>query len=132
MATLTQYAIGLVLVAHGWVHFIYVASNQGWFGPGEEWGWNGHSWLLSGVLEEESIRNLTSVFFGLVALGFVIGAIGYVFTQGWWEVVLVGTALLSTLLYVVMWDGQFTSLPEKGALGVLINVAVLVWVLVLA
>lgn len=116
MATLAQYAIGSVVVAHGWVHFGYVASSQGWLGPGEGWGWNGHSWLLSGVLKEQSILDLASVFFGLIALGFTVGAIGYVFSQAWWGVVLVGTSLLSTLLYLVMWDGQFTSLPEKGPL----------------
>lgn len=113
------------------MHFVYAASTRGWLGPGEGWGWSGHSWLLSSVLEEEPIRKLASVFFVVVALGFVIGAIGYVFSREWWATVLVGTALLSTFLYTAMWDGRFTSLPEKGALGVLVDVAVLVWILVL-
>lgn len=131
MPTLTQYAIGFLLVAHGWVHLVYIASSQGWFGASAGWAWNGRSWLLSGILEERRILDITGVLFGLVALGFVIGAVGYVFSYDWWMPVLIGSALLSTLLYVVMWDGQFTQLPEKGALGMLINVAVLAWVLVL-
>ena len=131
MATLTQYAVGLVLVAHGWVHFVYAASTRGWPGPGEGWGWSAHSWLLSSVVEEESIGKLASVFIVVVALGFVIGAIGYAFSRERWATVLVGTALLSTFLYTATWDGRFTSLPETGAPGVLVDVAVPAWLLVL-
>jgi hypothetical protein len=94
-------------------------------------GWSGHSWLLSSVVEEESIGKLASVFFLMVALGFVIGAIGYAFSRERWATVLVGTALLSTFLYTATWDGRFTSLPETGAPGVLVDVAVPVRLLVL-
>jgi hypothetical protein len=129
MPTITQYAIGILLFAHGWVHFIYVASSREWFGPSEGWGWNGESWLLSGVLGERSILAVASVLFLLVAIGFVAGAVGYVLSGGWWEPVLVRSAIGSTLLYVVMWDGGFANLAEKGGLGVIIDVAIVVWIL---
>jgi len=130
MPSLVQYGIGFLLFAHGWVHFVYVASSQGWFGPGEEWGWNGRSWLLSGILEEQAILALARVPFLLVALGFIGGAIGYLLFSDWWVPVLAGSAVLSAIMYIVMWDGRGTDLSAKGALGVLVDVGVLVWLFV--
>ena len=127
MPTITQYAIGFLLAAHGWVHFVYVASSNGWFGPGEGWGWNGRSWLLSGVLAEGRVLAAASALFLLVALGFVAGAVGYVLSTGWWVPVLAGSAVLSAVLYVAMWDGEPTGLFEKGGLGVVVDLAVLAW-----
>jgi hypothetical protein len=40
--------------------------------------------------------------------------------------VLVGTAVLSTVVLVAMWDGRFDLLIEKGVGGVAINVVVVV------
>jgi hypothetical protein len=37
---------------------------------------------------------------------------------------LVGTAVLSTVVLVAMWDGRFDLLIEKGLVGVAINVTV--------
>lgn len=130
MPTLAEYALGLLLVAHGWVHFVYVASSRGWFGSGEGWGWNGRSWLLSGALDDQVILDVASVFFVLAALGFVAGAVAYVLAWNWWEPALAGAAILSTLLYVVLWDGQFTHLAEKGAVGVLVDAAIVGWAVV--
>lgn len=131
MATVTQYVLGFLLIAHGYVHFMYVASSQKWLDPGEGWGWNGKSWLLSKSFDQGSILNAASVLFLLVALGFVAGAIGYVLALDWWVAVLAGSAILSSILYVLMWDGEGTGLFEKGGLGVLINIAVLIWLYVL-
>lgn len=132
MPTLVQYGLAFLLFAHGWVHFVYVASSQGWFGPGEGWGWNGRSWLLSSALDERTILTLASVLFVLVALGFAGGAVGYLFVSGWWASVLAGSAVLSAVMYVVMWDGRGTELFAKGALGLLIDVGVLLWLFVFA
>ncbi|WP_336359623.1 hypothetical protein [Haladaptatus sp. ZSTT2] len=131
MTTLTQYLIGFLLAAHGWVHFVYVASSLGWFASESDWAWNGRSWLLSEVLEETQIRTFANGLFLLVALGFVIGALGYVFAQNWWRPLLIAASVLSTALYLLLWDGKATQLPEKGGLGILINVAVIAWIVVL-
>jgi hypothetical protein len=35
------------------------------------------------------------------------------------------------VLYIVFWDGQMQKLPDKGAIGILISLAILAAVLVL-
>ena len=87
-------------------------------------GWNGQSWLLSDLLAEGTILSLASVLYVLVAVGFLAGGVGYGLSQDWATPVLVGAAVLSTVVLVVMWDGRFDLLVEKGVVGVAINVAV--------
>ena len=41
----------------------------------------------------------------------------------------IGAAVLSTLVIVTMWDGRFELLVEKGAVGVLINIGLVAYVL---
>ena len=131
MADLVQYAIGVFLALHGLVHGWYVVLSQGWVTLEDAMGWNGESWLLSAVLPEGLLLNLASVLYLVVAAGFVAGGIGYLIESDWAPRLLVGTAILSTVVLVVMWDGRFDLLVEKGILGVFINVVVLVWLLVL-
>ena len=94
-------------------------------------GWNGQSWLLSDLLAEGTILSLASVLYVLVAVAFLAGGVGYGLSRDWATPVVVGAAVLSTVVLVVMWDGRFDLLVEKGILGVFINAFVIVWLLVL-
>jgi hypothetical protein len=85
-------------------------------------GWNGHSWLLSSHLSTETILSIASVLYIVVA-----GGVGYILDQDWAGTVLVATAVLSTVVLVVMWDGKPDLLVEKGILGVLINLGIVYW-----
>lgn len=124
-----QYAIAVFLALHGLVHGWYVVLSQGWVEYEAEMGWNGYSWLLSGVLGQESTLAVASVLYVLVALGFVASGVGYLTEQDWWVSALVVAAVLSSVVIVALWDGRPEQLVEKGVVGVLINVGLLAWVL---
>lgn len=124
-----KFAFAVFLALHGLVHFWYVVLSQGWVEVEEQMGWNGHSWLLSSILPGEMILSLASLLYVVVAAGFVAGGIGYVLDQDWTVAVLVGTAILSTLVLVAMWDGKADLLVEKGIVGVLLNVAIIAYLL---
>ena len=131
MSALARYGIGLLLALHGLVHLWYVVLSQGWVEVEEAMGWNGTSLLLSGVLPEGVVLDGASVLYVVVAAGFVVGGVGYAVRARWATPVLVGSAVLSTVVVLLMWDGQLDRLADKGLLGVLINAFVLVWLLVL-
>ena len=118
------FAVAVFLVLHGLVHLWYVVLSQGWVEMEDAMGWNGRSWLLSDLLTEGTVLSLASVLYVLVAVGFLAGGVGYALDRDWATAVLVGAAVLSTVLLVAMWDGQFDLLVEKGVVGVAINVAV--------
>lgn len=124
--------IGVFLALHGVVHLWYVVLSQGWVEVEDAMGWNGHSWLLSGSLADGTILSIATVVYVVVTLGFVVGGVGYALQTDWRSPVLIGAAILSTIMLVTMWDGQFDLLVEKGIVGVAINVAIVGALLFLA
>ncbi len=120
---------GVFLGLHGLVHLWYVVLSQGWIEVEDAMGWNGQSWLLSPVLDSGIILSVASVLYVLVTLGFVAGGIGYALGREWSSTVLIGAAILSTVLLLAMWDGEPDLLVEKGLLGVLINVGLVAYLI---
>ncbi|HKL28359.1 MAG TPA: hypothetical protein VJ898_03730 [Natrialbaceae archaeon] len=116
--------VGVFLALHGLVHLWYVVLSQGWVAVEDAMGWNGHSWLLSGTLAEGTILSIATVVYVVATLGFVVSGVGYALQTDWRSPVLIGAAVLSTIMLVTMWDGQFDLLVEKGIVGVAINVAI--------
>ncbi|MFB6266545.1 MAG: hypothetical protein ABEI31_02700 [Halodesulfurarchaeum sp.] len=119
--------IAVFLALHGLVHGWYVVLSNGWVEMEDAMGWTGHSWLLSGVLEQGTVLGLASLGYVLVALGFVAAAAGFWLEADWWPTLLLAAATLSTVMIVVLWDGRLDLLVEKGAVGVLINVGLVGW-----
>lgn len=117
------------LALHGLVHLWYVVLSQGWVEIEDQMGWSGHSWLLSGVLEGETILGLGSILYILVTVGFVGGAVGLAIGSPWWEWTVIAASVLSSVVILALWDGEFTLLVEKGFVGVLLNVAIVAYVL---
>jgi hypothetical protein len=80
-------------------------------------GWNGHSWLLSSHLLTETILSIASVLYIVATLGFAAGGVGYILDQDWAVTVLIATAVLSTVVLVVMWDGETGSVGRERDTG---------------
>jgi hypothetical protein len=116
--------IGVFLALHGLVHLWYVVLSQGWVQVEDAMGWNGPSWLLSGSLADGPILSVATVVDVVVTPGFVVGGVGYALQTDWRSPDLIGAAVLSTIMLVTMWDGQFDLLVETGIVGVAINVAI--------
>jgi hypothetical protein len=123
---LVRVLAGLFVIAHGLVHLWFVVLSREWVPFEPEMGWTGASWLLTGVLGDAATRSLASVLYALVALVFVIGGIGILVGGLWARPILIGVASLSAAMIVIFWDGQPGMIVEKGLLGFLISVGVLV------
>jgi hypothetical protein len=66
----------------------------------------------------------------LVAIGFVIGAAGIFFGQSWWRTAVTVSAVFSVVVYILFWNGRWQHLDGQGGVGILIDLAILVTVLV--
>ncbi|HHH75495.1 MAG TPA: hypothetical protein ENL03_00555 [Phycisphaerae bacterium] len=123
--------IGVFMVLHGLVHLLY--SGQSWrlfeLQPGMVWP--DGAWALAKLVGDETIRMLASIVMVLAAIGFVAGGAGILVRQAWWRPVVLGSAAFSAVIIVLFWDGALQNLHDKGAIGILINLAILVAVLVL-
>lgn len=119
----------IFVVLHGLVHLWYVSLSLSLVEFEPEMGWTGESWLLSRFLGESVTRPLAGVVFTLATLVFVVSGAGMLVNAGWWRAGLIGSAIFSTAMVVLYWDGSFEMIVEKGLIALLINAGIIVAVL---
>jgi CHASE2 domain-containing sensor protein len=93
--------------------------------------WPEGSWAFSKLLGDEATRLLASICCILAAIGFVAGGTAILVRQAWWRPVVVGAAAFSAVIVILFWDGKMQKLDDQGGIGLLINIAILVAVLIL-
>lgn len=121
---------GIFLVLHGLVHLLYLGQSARLFELQAGMVWPDGSWAFTRLFGDEATRVLASILCVLAAIGLVVGGIGIFVSQAWWRPVVVGSAAFSAVIFILFWDGQLKALANKGLLGILINLAVLVILLV--
>lgn len=120
----------ILIVLHGLVHLLYFGHIQGYFELQPDMRWPDDSWLFSRFISPGEIRKLAAVLMVLVAAIVTIGSLGLMLRQAWWQPMVVGATTLSSLVFLALWDGTGKQLDNQGFVGVLINLALLVILLV--
>ena len=120
-----RFLAGIFVILHGLVHLWYVTLSTRLVEYKPDMGWTGESWLLTSPLGDSATRALASGLYVLATLGFVAGGIGLLARQDWRQGVLAASAILSTAIIILFWDGNTSMLVQKGLIGVLINVGVM-------
>ncbi len=123
--------IGLFIVLHGLVHLFYFGQSRRLFELQPGMVWPDGSWAFSKRLGNETTRMLASTSCVLAAIGFVAGGIGLLTGQTWGSSVVLGSAVLSTIIFILFWDGNWQKWNDKGGGGIVINLAILVALLIL-
>ena len=121
-----RWALGIFIVLHGLVHLWYLTLSQGLVEFEAEMGWTGQSWLFSAFLGDSALRWLATTLYAIATLGFVAGGLGLVAQQDWWQPVTIAAAAISAVTIVLFWDGGAQMLVQKGLIGFLIDIIVLV------
>jgi len=117
---------GIFLVLHGLVHLFYFGQSQRFFELQPGMIWPDNSWAFSGHLGVQRTRVLASLFCLLAAVGFVTAGIVVFLDQSWWKAVVIGSAAFSSAILVVFWDKRMKKLHDRGGIGILLNLAILV------
>lgn len=121
----------IFLVLHSLVHLLYFGQSARIFELKPGMVWPDGSWVFSRFLGDETARNLASISLILAAMGFIVGGIGILVSQAWWRPVVVGVATFSSFVFVLFWNGRMQNLDGQGAVGLLIDIGILLAVLVL-
>ncbi|MGB8982771.1 MAG: hypothetical protein WCC12_12915 [Anaerolineales bacterium] len=116
---------GALFVLHGLVHVLYAGQSSQFFELRRRMTWPDASWAFSKLFGDERIRQVGTIALTLTALGFVAGGLGLFLGQGWWRPFALGAALLSSVIFILLWDGKFLALPDQGLIGLLINLGIL-------
>lgn len=117
---------GIFIVLHGLVHLLYCGQSARYFELQPGMVWPDGSWVFSRFLGNKAIRNLASIALILAAAGFLAGGAGIFLKQTWSQPVVVSTAIFSSVIFVLFWDGMMQHLDNKGGVGILINLGILV------
>ena len=116
---------GLFVVLHGLVHLWYFTLSQRLVEFKPEMGWSGRSWLFTNLLGDATTRMLAGVVYLAATIAFVVSGIGLFTGSDWWRPVLVGAAVFSAAIILVLWDGGRQLIVQKGLLGLLIDLGIL-------
>ena len=124
--------IGVFLILHGLVHLLYFALSRKLFElePPLQ-GWPERSWVFSNLLADATTRSLASLLYLVAMLIFVVSGLAFLFQAEWWTPLAVSASLLSSAVIFLFWDGTLQRLPDKGFIGILINIVVIVGVLLI-
>ena len=126
-----RFIFGVFIVLHGLVHLLYSGQSARFFQLKPGMVWPDGSWAFSRLLGDEAARNLASISLVLAAIGLVVGGIGILVGQAWWRPVVVDTAAFSSIVFILFWNGRMQNLDGQGAVGLLINLVILLAVLIL-
>jgi hypothetical protein len=121
--------LGIFILLHGLVHMWYVTLSQGWVEFQSNMGWTGKSWMFTNLLGNEVVRLIATIFYGLSTIAFLLAGVGIFARQDWSRLWMIAASIISTITILVFWDGNLSMLVEKGALGLLINIGILVAIL---
>lgn len=121
-----RFLTGTFIILHGLVHLWYATLSRKLVAFEAEMGWSGESWAFTEWIGDPITRSLASVLYTLVTAGFVVSGIG-IFLQGsWWHPLMIGSAILSSISILIFWDGKYNLLVQKGLLGLIINIIILI------
>lgn len=121
---------GVFVVLHGLVHLLYFGQSARYFELQPGMIWPDAAWATARIIGVETVRVAAGILLVLTALVFAAGGAGILFKQAWWRPLVIGAAVLSTLVYLFFWDGTLQNLDNQGAVAILINVAILAAVLI--
>jgi uncharacterized membrane protein (DUF2068 family) len=121
--------LGVFLALHGLVHLLYAGQSVRFFELHPNMTWPDGARLFSRSCGARMTHLLAAVLLALAALGFIDGGLGLSLQQEWWRWPVLGAALFSAAAFLLFWDGRLQALADQGCVGLLINLAIVIVVL---
>ena len=118
--------LGVFLILHGAVHIWYVAMARGLISADADTIWNGRSWLFTRRLGDQATMALATIVFSAITLVFAVAGIALVAQQERFSTWAITGSILSIAAIIGFWDGKPDHPVEKGLLGIILDVAILV------
>ena len=122
--------LSIFVLLHGVVHLLYFGQSMRFFKLQSELTWPDGSWILDKLAKDRTIRNLGGILMIVSSALFFVGSFALFFNHYWHRPVLFVASVFSSLIYTILWDGKYQKLPDKGFIGVLINLAIIAGVFI--
>ncbi|HMN11698.1 MAG TPA: hypothetical protein PKD55_05165 [Bellilinea sp.] len=116
--------LAALIILHALAHTVYLGQLFRWFTiPNLTFG--GKSWLLDGIFANPPGSVVLASLIGLAMIGFMVAAIGLLGGASWSKGLLVVAAVLSSIAFILAWNGKVDKIMEQGVIGVVINIALI-------
>jgi hypothetical protein len=125
-----KFIIGIFLILHGIVYLLYFGQSMKFFELRPGMAWPEGSWAFSTFFGNDTLRLLGGIFCLIGAAGFIAGGIGILAMQPWWRPLVIAAAVFSSLIFILLWNGNMQNLSDKGGIGILINIVILAALLI--
>ncbi len=124
-----RFAAGAFIAFHGLVHLMYVGQALRWFELRPAMAWPIGARLLPSGISDGALRSFAAITIGITSATLIAGGVGILLTAGWGGWVTIASAILVSLLHILLWDGDMKTSTDQGLYGVIINVIIVVWIL---
>jgi hypothetical protein len=120
----------IFVMLHGLVHLWYFSLSRGLVAFKPEMGWSGRSWLFTSLLGDSVTRSIASVVYLVASVAFLASGVSLFARVGWWRPLLTASSCFSAAVILLFWDGRTQLIVQRGLIGFLINLGVLLLILV--
>lgn len=115
---------GIFVLLHGLVHLLYFGHSQKLFKLQKGLKWPENSIVLKKYLSPGNISSIASFICIIATIVLVGGSILYFINNSLWKTTILTGTGISSLLYLVFWDGKLKKLDDNGGIAILINIAI--------
>ena len=115
----------IFIILHGLIHLLYLGQSSRLFELQPGMVWPDRSWAFSRFFTEKTTEKIANACLILTALLFFVGGTCQLIGKDWWRLVVSLAAIISTILFILFWDGSLKKLADQGWVGILINLAIL-------
>ncbi|MBW1821535.1 MAG: hypothetical protein JRI92_07185 [Deltaproteobacteria bacterium] len=121
----------IFIILHGLAHLWYVTLSLNVIPFKSEFGWSGDSWLLTNFISGSVSPTIATIVYAIAALGLVCAGVGLLMDHQLFRPIMLWSAILSLSAIGLFWDGNTSQIIEKGLIGFVINVIVIIGLLLL-
>jgi hypothetical protein len=121
-------AVIVFILLHGLVHVWYFLLSSQLVTYKSDMGWNAQSKLLFSWSEKER-RLVASMLYLYVTILFILAVVGYWVQSLWWSDTLMMACISSSVVILLFFDGTFKKLVQKGLIGLILNIVILIYVM---
>ncbi len=125
-----QYLIRIFYILHGLVHLLYMGHSLNYFELEKGFNWPHNSRLLANYCSSKQIMLIAAIWCAMAATIFILSGIFVLINHPWYSLLTFIAVVLSTMLFIVLWDGNRKKLHTQGGIGILINIIILVFLLI--
>jgi len=115
----------IFFILHGIVYLLYGGQAIRLFELRPGFSWPDGSWAFSKFHGIKMTRYLAALFCLLIMLGFTAGSLAILLKWTWWKEAVLLSASISSIIFILLWDGKIKRLDDQGGIGILINLAII-------